>query len=316
MKMCNQTRRPTIFAAVLTLVFTLSLATTVAAQQQAPATNQQGQKGTQGQQGQAQTPPPMAQPAKPSPGQAASQQEFNDFQQVQNQVDPKLKVELGEKFLAAYPESGLKANIYRLTMFAYQQLNDANKCIDYGERYLEIMPQDVEVMSILAFIYAESKKHEEAADRANAANQLIENFTPPATVTPEQWKMAKTSLESMNYSTLGYCHLLRGRTLNSKEAQKMAFDDSVATFKKAIELNPRDDYSYFRMGTVYVFLNKGNEAVDSFAKAVAIGGMAGQAARGELERVYKQTHQDSLDGLDNILKKAAEELQRTTPPGL
>lgn len=243
-------------------------------------------------------------------GQASSQEELAAYQAVQQQPDPREKVRLGEVFLLKYPASGLAGSVSRMLMFAYQQQNDAPKCIEYGERYLRMQPRDVEALSIMAFVYAESKQVERAAGYAETANRLLETFSPPLSLAPEQWKKAQSSFRAMNFSTLGYCGLQQAGLLKDKAAQQKALADSIDNFRKALALNPRDDYTYVRMGLAYALLDRADEAMSSYARAAVLGGPAESLSRSELERIYRATHENKLDGLDALLKRAAEELAK------
>ena len=51
-------------------------------------------------------------------------------------------------------------------------------------------------------------------------------------------------------------------------------------------------------------------AIDSFAKAVAIGGEAGILARVELEKLYLQKNEDSLEGLEDFIQEKKLELNQ------
>lgn len=312
-----ETHRKRIIRAVLSSVMVLAAISVggnrVLARQQDPPKQQQTPQG-QPQAPTTTTLPDASPPAQPIPGQASSQEEFEAYRAVEAATDSNVKVDLGEKFLAKYPESGMTGNVYRYLMYAFQQLNDAPKSILYAERYLNLVPSDVEAMSVLAFLYAESRNHEQGVQRANRANQLLETFVPPPNITPQQWQKAKTNLQSMNYSTLGYCHLLRGRGLKDAAEKKTAYETAISDFQRALELNPRDDYSYFRMGMAYSFLSDLDKSIASYAKSVAVGGVAERTARGELERVYKLAHNGSLEGLEDVLQKAKDELVKLTAP--
>ncbi len=80
---------------------------------------------------------------------------------------------------------------------------------------------------------------------------------------------------------------------------------------KAVELMPRYDFAQFQLGVLFAYRNEADKAINSFAKAVAIGGGFAPSARKNLEAVYKVTHKNSLDGLENLVSKAKEELGTT-----
>ena len=49
-------------------------------------------------------------------------------------------------------------------------------------------------------------------------------------------------------------------------------------------------------------------AIDSLAKAVSLGGQAALQARIELERLYRNKNEDSLEGLDEFIETKQAEL--------
>ena len=52
-------------------------------------------------------------------------------------------------------------------------------------------------------------------------------------------------------------------------------------------------------------------AIDNLAGAVALGGLAADLARVELDRLYAQRHDDSLDGIDDLIAERRTELTAT-----
>lgn len=83
---------------------------------------------------------------------------------------------------------------------------------------------------------------------------------------------------------------------------------AVEQFKKALSINNKDDYTYYRLGFAYMLLNDADASINSFAKAVALQGVAAQPSRKFLEEVYKAKNK-SLGGLEDVIKKAGEEVQ-------
>lgn len=293
------------------------------------------QKPAQEQAAQEQTP---QEPAKPVLGQAQTQEEYNDYMKISqvtlpvdepgkaelvNQFkskynrtpgDPELgvfvRVRTAEEFLSKYPESGLAPFVHQQSALFYQQLNDFSGLSEHGEKALEKLPENPLIMTILASAYAEKQDHDKCLEKAEKAIQLLNNMVKPAALTDEQWTQNKANLLSTNFASLGMVHLSRAQAgAGGDEQKKTDLQKAVDNFQQALANNKMDDISYYRMGISFTLLNKGDEAIQALAKAVAVNGVVFEQARDLLEKIYKKTHQDSLTGLDEIISKAKQELQ-------
>ena len=93
----------------------------------------------------------------------------------------------------------------------------------------------------------------------------------------------------------------------------MAFEDALINFKNALSINPRDDISYLRMGLTCEFMEDWEGAQDAYASAVALAqpSTSGHAGR-SLQTVYKRLHNNSLEGMEALIKKADQKLKTAT----
>ena len=113
------------------VVVMLALATFVFAQYQAPATQNQ----PAAQQGAAQ---PAASQAK-RPPQAKTQPEFDAYKAaVSSTNDPAAMEKAADDFAAKFPDSELRALLYRSAMHSYQSANNADKMLEMGRKVLKI----------------------------------------------------------------------------------------------------------------------------------------------------------------------------------
>jgi tetratricopeptide (TPR) repeat protein len=74
-------------------------------------------------------------------------------------------------------------------------------------------------------------------------------------------------------------------------------------FTKSLELNPDYDFARFQLGIVYAYQNKAEQALECFARTVALNGAFAEMARQNLEAIYKVTHKDSVEGLEEFIAK-------------
>ncbi|MBI1747047.1 MAG: hypothetical protein HYR55_10725 [Acidobacteria bacterium] len=242
-----------------------------------------------------------------------TKEEYDGLQKIGPMTDPKAKAEAVEEFLKKYPNSSLAGYAHREALSAYQQLNKAEKIIEHGELVLKQSPTDVQVLSLMAYVYSERPSmdksfREKALQSAQKAIDQLGSMVKPAAVTDADWERAKKQLLTMNYSTEGLVFLNYGMDTKDKEEKNKHLTKSVDWLQKALELNKADDLSWYRLGLAYIEQNKGEDAVKSLAKAVAINGPVKSFAQTTLEDIYKKLHKNSTEGLADVIKKATEEL--------
>jgi tetratricopeptide (TPR) repeat protein len=203
----------------------------------------------------------------------------------------------------------LAAQVHRVAADLGQRTNNAEMIIQHGEKALVAFPEDFPVMSILASAYAERNQLDKSQQMAEKAMELITGFQKPAQLSEEEWGNTRKALMSGNLSTLGVIHLRRAQAAQNPDEKKSGAEKSVAPLKKALEYQPKDDYSHYYLGFAYVMLNDYSNAESSLARAVALNGVASPNARKLLEDLYKTQHKNSLEGLDKVIAKAKSELE-------
>ena len=79
-------------------------------------------------------------------------------------------------------------------------------------------------------------------------------------------------------------------------------------FDRALEYHPTDDFPLYGIGFTHAILNDYPKAEAYLAKAVAVNGIVMASARSLLEQIYKSQHNQSLNGLEQVIAKAKAEL--------
>jgi tetratricopeptide (TPR) repeat protein len=175
-----------------------------------------------------------------------------------------------------------------------------------------------------------------------AHNQVEAMFKGPKPegFTDAQWNQQKTILEAQVHATLGMIHLVKGEYNDSVSMYEYVVEltpkDGVSQFRlglgysgQATESSKRlgeavgaenaaktrradqieiDDLVAVRQGVQEDAFQKTDKAIESLARAVAIGGEIVPQARQELERLYKIKNNDSLTGLDALISAKKAEL--------
>ena len=147
------------------LTIVLGCAVAASAQQPAqPAAPQQTSPAGQPQQAQPAATSPATQPQGQTGSiqpaqQAAAQQkkeikdpaEYNAYVGAVQQADPAAKISGLEAFLTQYPNSVMKEDALEILMGTYQQKGDPNKMGDTAQRLLQINPNNVRALALLAY---------------------------------------------------------------------------------------------------------------------------------------------------------------------
>ena len=142
----------------------LAVAALVAAQQQqAPAQQKQpaGATGTtqpssaqsgSAQQGSATAAPPQGK----RPPQAKTQAEFDAYNAaIANQKDPAAMEKAADDFATKFPDSELRALLFKAAMRGYQNANNGDKMLEESQKLLKLDPDDPEALIASAEVIAE-----------------------------------------------------------------------------------------------------------------------------------------------------------------
>ncbi len=150
--------------------------------------------------------------------------EFNAYQNAITQTSPAAKASACESFLQQYPQSVMKKTILEQLVQADAQIpNNADKTIDAAQRYLQVDPNSLESIYLVAAL----KKQQAAANPAQAASLLDDAAamatkglaaTKPEEVKQDEWDKRKAATDPVFYS------ILSNDALYSKKDLKAAVD--------------------------------------------------------------------------------------------
>lgn len=276
-------------------------------------------------------------------------EEVVDYFKITQTQDAKQRVELIEAFLKQYPESRHASTLHQMATANYQELNNYEKMVEYGEKTLQALPANPATLSVLALAYAYHGEADKALDRASRSISVLEKLTVPANVDPARFMAERNQYLASNYASMGSASLTK-----FEEARKARRDKEVAAappvvasagnqptgpakgsskpaepatggaasdllppdspevialakaqgyFTRSLELNPDYEFARFQLGIVYAYQNRAEQALEFFARTVALNGSFAEMARQNLEAIYKVTHKDSLEGLEEFVAK-------------
>jgi tetratricopeptide (TPR) repeat protein len=285
----------------------------------------------------------------PTPPEVESRapEEVEAYLKITQSKDAGERAQLIEDFLKKYPESKYAPALHQMATSLYQQLNNHKKMIEHGEKTLLSFPSNPVILSLLALAYTTGGEPDNAIDRASKAIAIIEKLTPPANSDVARWTNERNQYLAMNYASMGSSFVAKfelerksqkGATSQdqskasveanpvskgepetpSKEQPTSAAQNLAATYLakgqgylvKAVELNPQYEYAQFQLGVTYAYQNQAAKAMEIFARTVVLGGTFKDMARQNLEAIYKFTHKNSLDGMDELIAKAKEDSTR------
>ena len=188
--------------------------------------------------------------------------EYNAYQNATTQSTPQTKASASEAFLKQYPQSVLKKSVLEGLVDDYSAFDQA-KTVDAAQRLLQIEPNNLKAMFLIAFI----EKQEATATPAQAS-QLLDDAaaeatkgladTKPAEVKDEDWAKQKAATDPIFYSILSNDALLSKNDLpgavaafrteleylakNNPEATKVApgLNDTMLLGQTYTKLTPPD----------------------------------------------------------------------------
>jgi tetratricopeptide (TPR) repeat protein len=190
--------------------------------------------------------------------------EYNQFTACQSEKDSASKVKCLDGFVAQFPNSTLMQYVDEIYYQTYYQLKDYAKSIEYADKLVALgdkadLPRRVQASQarVQLFPYAYNSKSPDLQDqltkqRDAALNgaKLLQQYksAPNSKLTDAQYK----SYLAVFYAAAGYADL-----------QLKDNPDAVQAFKSALDNNPNDAVSEYRLGLAYLALTPA-QSLDGF----------------------------------------------------
>lgn len=233
---------------ILALALALSLTAPVVAQDAAPAE--------------------AAEQAGPQP---KSQEELDALMAVQNAAGPEDRAAAADKLLKDFPETEFTEFANYMQMLAYMEMNDFDNMVIFGERTLEINPENVGVLLQLAstiptrvgtFDLDKEEKLGKAEDFANKAMTLVPNLAKmdPA-MTDDQWLLVKKDFMGQANEALGLV-----------AAKRDDHAKAVEFLTKSLTLaSQQSSQTFYFLAESYQKQGKKDEALNAINKTLELG---------------------------------------------
>ncbi|MFH1858418.1 MAG: hypothetical protein ABH845_05915 [Candidatus Omnitrophota bacterium] len=236
--------------------------------------------------------------------------EYDTFNAIVQATNPNQRVELADKYLAAYPETKFADKVYEFKLQAYQQLNNTQKMEEAAAKLVEIKPDHFAALFILSYLIprtlntkdpAMDQKLTRTVDYAQRGLTLLDSMQKPESVSAEQFQQQKEQQTAVFHQTVGFVSL-----------QKKDYAKAAEELRKSAELNPNDALAFYWLGLSYLTPKppQYDPGIWAVARAVSITGPAALPApnladvKDYLTKFYTNRHGDE-EGLSDILAQAA-----------
>ena len=226
---------------------------------------------------------------QPAPGQTTNDQkaapapspEDVDYQAVYaaRTGNPADVVQLGEAFVAKYPSSMHLLTVYSLLTPAYMETNQIDKMLDAGGKALQIDPDDVDVLPVLAWavprrVNGQTPEGTQQLQKAQAwarhGIELLNVLAKPEGLDDATFAAVKNEKLSMCHDGLGVVDIKTGK-----------FDDAIAELNQGMQLgNETDPVDYLLLGIAQEATNHFDDAIASFTKCSTTGPVQTQCKSG------------------------------------
>jgi tetratricopeptide (TPR) repeat protein len=198
--------------------------------------------------------------------------------------------ETGEKLYALSPEKG----VLQLLASVYLGMKNYDKYLECGKKIMGDTPMDQGYRTALDMAQVYLQKQDIAA--------ATELFTKILEVYGE--KVPPDMQEAQWNQTRAFAYGILASQVYTKKDYPAALD----LFGKVVKYDPKNGDAYYYIGMSKWNTKDQDGAMEAFAKCVVLGKTLAQKAQGYLETLYKPKHNNTLDGLDQVLSKAKADL--------
>jgi tetratricopeptide (TPR) repeat protein len=259
---------------------------------------------TQAQPAAPQQPAPQ-QPAQPGQQAASPQQkkeikdpaEYNAYVGAVQQSDPAAKVSGLEAFLQQYPNSVMKEDALELLMVAYQQSGNQAKMADAAQRLLQVNPNNVRALALLAYSNRAAQKWADAEKYAIQGLQALPHMQKGEGVSDADFEKQKTQLAGLLNSVAGFSAL---QIKDYATAQKY--------LRAAVEADPNNLENVYPLALAYLTATPPDDVNGLFFIARAASLAKDPSGRDQITKFgisrYRKYH-GSEQGWNEMLAMAA-----------
>jgi tetratricopeptide (TPR) repeat protein len=215
--------------------------------------------------------PAAGQPQYKDPG------EFTLYDSILKDATPKTRLEKLQEWQTKYASTDFEKQREQLFLDTYIKLNEPKEAVAEAKQILADNPKDFTSLYYTMYFtraLAGDKPTPDVLEQGEkAAAAIVANIdTPPPNVTADEWKGARTPVEALGHSTLGWIAM-----------QRENWDAAEGEFQKTLALDPNSAEVDYFMGTVLASekrREKLSAALFYFARAASYDGAGGLTPAG------------------------------------
>ena len=254
--------------------------------------NKKDQKDQKDQKGQGSTSLDQEKPGEQAG--AANKDELKAYKEVYEarNGDPAHLIEVGEAFLIKYPMTVYAGAVYSELASAYLNTNQADKMLSAGTKAVEINPDNVDVLPLLAWAIPRRVNGQtpDAAQQLAKAQDYAKHGIQLLTTMPKPEEMDDAAFTKAKNEKLAMCH----DGIGVAEVKTGKYDAAIAELNQSVELSATPDpVDFYLLGVANQLTSHFTDAIASFTKCSTTGPLQAQCKAG-LEEVKKKA-QNSLE---------------------
>ena len=235
--------------------------------------------------------------------------EYNAYMAAVNSKDANGKASALESFLQTYPSSVIKEDALELLMKTYQQLNNVPKIEETGQKLLQVNPNNMTALALLAYL----KRYQclGATDQTQASAlcaqagefgqrglQQLETAPKPEGYADADWAKMKDSFKAIFAAAVG-----------NNELTKKNYTAAIPNLLEALKANSNDYITTYQLAVAY--LEQKPIVVDGLfwgAKAADLAQKQNPAAAAQFTKYVKSKYvryHGAEEGFDQLMAAAA-----------
>ena len=269
--------------------------------------------------------------------------EQEEYLQLQRITDPAQRTPLIETFVQKYPESKYLGQVHHMATMDYRSLNQPEKMFEHGQKTLRHSPDNIPILALMALAHSDKGDPDRSIQLASRALGRLQKIVRPANTDPQQWEAEYRQFMAQSLAGLGHAYLVKyemerqtpgeasppaessadpagaktdpdqpkGQKSPSAGSSRLATLHLARAFgylTKSLNEEPRSQFVHFQLGVVSTRLKRFPQAMNAFARASLLEGGYQEISRRNLESLYRTTHQNSLEGLQDLLAQARQDL--------
>lgn len=197
-----------------------------------------------------------------------------------------LKLQAAEGLLQKYPQSRYRPSLYAFLTIGYIQVGQADKGIEFGDKEIELNPNDAQTMAIVSQTIPRSfnpsapdaaKRLEKAEQYGKKAVEILPTMPKPEGMTDEVFTNAKNQTLAIAHSGLGLVNWRRGK-----------YAEAIPELEQSVKLDPTPDpVNWFILGVVDQNTSHFDDAATAFGKCALIPGKLQDTCKTKTEEAKK-----------------------------